>query len=214
MLEAYHYYSPLCREIRSNKKIDLYYGGAPPVFNMEEGGLTWVMPKANVQRDLMLTLAIQRRCSHLYFHISRHNFWLVEQMEAAFTIGCGKHVVLCVEQFNSDDSSHQSSGYSSLASTPEEVYRPSKGSASSSVSSSRSASTSEYEESTVIETLTIKPTMRILKPTDLTPSAIKDHNRSRSYLKSLLEGSSKAVNGFLLIQPASSFDDILFSVQR
>ena len=241
MLETFHYSTPIplpppsprppsSAEIKSNLKFNFYFGGSIPKFisptmsglDIEGRNLTWATPKLIKPRECKLSMAIQNQCSHLYFHISNNGFWLVEQMEAAYAIGCGRHVILCVEYLNNNANlleevsreadSQRSSGYSSLASTPDEVFQ-------SSTELPSASSTTPSATSTIRSaTLTITSARTILSSintdfTNLPPELIKDHNRSRNYLKSLLEDSTRGSSrGLLLPRPVENVNDLLLYI--
>lgn len=201
---------------------------------------SWVVSRQGAKRDFDLSMAVQNQCSRLYFHISRTGLWITDQMEAAFAIGSGKEVFLCIECLHDEDTSlhgvrsNNSSGYSSLASTPDDIFQPPAGvttiSASTSSAPSRSGSSSENEEirskeelskppvtipgnDTIVKVLS-KHHRDLLLPTSdvfgLPPCAVKDHNRSRSYLKSLIEEySEEHGKGFLLDHPVESISDLI-----
>nr|CDS30645.1 expressed conserved protein [Hymenolepis microstoma] len=243
LIEAYKY-SAAYREITADLHINIYFGGATPK-NMEmtdtcSDYMGWVVGRQGVKRDFQLSMAVQRQCPRLYFHISRTGLWIVDQMEAAFAIGSGKEVFLCVEYLLDEDTSlhgvrsNNSSGYSSLASTPEDIFHPPTAvnrasSASTSSASSRSGSSSECEEirsvefskllvtspenGTVVQTLSKQHRNLLLHTSDvfgLPPCAVKDHNRSRSYLKSLIEETSEECSkGCLLDHPVESIIDLI-----
>ncbi|VDL60319.1 unnamed protein product, partial [Hymenolepis diminuta] len=244
-LIAAYQYSVTYREITVDLHIDLYFGGATPKKMQMTGTYpdctSWVVNRQGAKRDFALSMAVQSQCSRLYFHISRTGLWITDQMEAAFAIGSGKEVFLCIECLHDEDTSlhgvrsNNSSGYSSLASTPDDIFQPPAGvttisSASTSSAPSRSGFSSENEEVRSTEELS-KPPVTILEndtivkvlskhhrdlllPTSdvfgLPPCAVKDHNRSRSYLKSLIEESSEEHGkGFLLDHPVESISDLI-----
>ncbi|VDM34366.1 unnamed protein product [Hydatigera taeniaeformis] len=277
LLAAYQY-SPLHREVTADLTIDLYCGGTTP--KKVEVGLkgkkedidpivttSWVLCRQHARRNFALSMAVQLHCPRFYFYISRQGLWIVEQMEAAFAIGSGKEVILCVEYLIDESNvasiateperetrSEVSSGYSSLASTPDEVFQPPNTTTvaiTSSLSSSpasyhlpfRSASCSGMKlmltESVIIEchgehhtiqngrvkgdrkrkkavSLPSTPTVVIDDTGEvcgLSPAAVKDHNRSRNYLKALLEEVIRRGNGrgLLLPRPVEDIND-LFSL--
>lgn len=247
LIEAYKY-SAANSEITADLHINIYFGGATPK-KMEMTGTYsdytgWVVSRQGAKRNFQLSMAVQRQCPRLYFHISRTGLWIVDQMEAAFAIGSGKEVFLCIEYLNEDTSLHgvrsnNSSGYSSLASTPEDFFHlpaavtntspASTSSASTSSAPSRSSSSSECEEirsvefskllvtspenDTVVRTPSMQHRNLLLHTSDvfgLPPCAVKDHNRSRSYLKSLIEETSEECGkGCLLDHPVESISDFI-----
>ncbi|KAM3185144.1 hypothetical protein ACTXT7_006954 [Hymenolepis weldensis] len=244
-LIAAYQYSATYREITADLHVDLYFGGATPKKMQMTGTYpdctSWVVGRQGAKRDFALSMAVQGQCPRLYFHISRTGLWITDQMEAAFAIGSGKEVFLCIECLHDEDTSlhgvrsNNSSGYSSLASTPDEIFQPPAGvttisSASTSSAPSRSGSSSENEEVRSTEKLSKSPVTipendvivkvlskhhrDLLLPTSdvfgLSPCAVKDHNRSRSYLKSLIEKSSEEHGkGFLLDHPVESISDLI-----
>lgn len=230
---------------------------------------SWVLCRQHAKRDFALSMAVQRHCPRLYFHISRQGLWIVEQMEAAFAIGSGKEVILCVEYLNDENNtastaaeseretrSEISSGYSSLASTPDEAFQPPSTTAvttHSSLSSHspvshpllplRSASCSGMrlmltdsvkvecererhpmqkakmkEDRTKKKAISLPSTPKAIfygggEVCGLSPIAVKDHNRSRNYLKALLQETVEGGNGrgLLLARPVENIND-LFSL--
>ncbi|KAM7535938.1 hypothetical protein Aperf_G00000103314 [Anoplocephala perfoliata] len=255
LLAAYQF-STASRDIPADLHFDLYFGGAPPkkiqTTDVFSDCPNWVVSREGVKRNFALSMAVQSHCPRLYFHISRTGLWIVEQMEAAFAIGSGKEVFLCVEYLNDEETgrrgerSENSSGYSSLATTPDEIFQPPKAptapsSASASSMPSRSTSSSEYEESSVITIIEEEPKVEaapviipkhdtvvealsnyhdigkhkdLFLPTPdvfgLSAAAVRDHNRSRSYLKSLLkETSEDCGKGYLLDRPVVSISDLV-----
>eukprot|EP00108_Taenia_solium_P002790 TsM_000778000 transcript=TsM_000778000 gene=TsM_000778000 len=276
LLAAYQY-SPLHREVTADLTIDLYCGGTAPkrVESTSKGKrkgtnstatTSWVLCRQHTKRDFALSMAVQRHCPRLYFHISRRGLWIVEQMEAAFAIGSGKEVILCVEYLNDEDNatstaaeseretrSEISSGYSSLASTPDEAFQPPNTTAVTAPSSLSSHSPVSYPllplrsascsrmRLMLIDSVTVEcererytmrkdkmkggrtkkkavslpstPTVVVFSDSEvcgLSPIAVKDHNRSRNYLKALLEEAVGGGNGrgLLLARPVENINDI------
>ncbi|VDO03712.1 unnamed protein product [Rodentolepis nana] len=245
LIEAYKY-SAAYSKIKADLPINIYFGGATPkkmdMTDTYSDHAGWVVSRKGAKRNFQLSMAVQRQCPRLYFHISRTGLWIVDQMEAAFAIGSGKEVFLCVEYLLDEDTSlhggvrsNNSSGYSSLAGTPEDVFHPptalnKASSASSSSAPSRSGSSSEGEEirstaefskllvsspesDTVVQTLPKQSRNLLLHTSDvfgLSQFAVKDHNRSRSYLKSLVkETSEECSKGYLLDHPVESISDLI-----
>ncbi|VDD74633.1 unnamed protein product [Mesocestoides corti] len=103
-------------------------------------------------------------------------------LQAAFAIGSGKKVTLCIEYLSDDTRSQNSSGYSSLASTPQDTFQPPPTSANTDLPC-------------VLPTHPPYPHLACPANLALSPTAIKDHNRSRAYLKSLAEETNNAVLG-------------------
>ncbi|KAL5109147.1 hypothetical protein TcWFU_006968 [Taenia crassiceps] len=279
LLAAYQY-SPLHKEVTADLAVDLYCGGTEPkrVEISSKGKIgdtnstttmSWVLCRQHTKRDFALSMAVQRHCPRLYFHISRQGLWIVEQMEAAFAIGSGKEVILCVEYLDDTDNatsiaveseretrSEISSGYSSLASTPDEAFQPPNTTAVTAPSSLSSHSPVSFPlpplrstscsgmrlmltDSMTVEcegenhamqkaktkedrmkkkaiSLPSTPTVVVFgggEVCGLSPIAVKDHNRSRTYLKALLEESVEGGNGrgLLLARPVENIND-LFSI--
>ncbi|KAH9284030.1 hypothetical protein ECG_02442 [Echinococcus granulosus] len=277
-LLATYQYSPFHRKVTADLTFDLYCGGTAPkrvdANSKGKRGATnatattnWVLCRQHTKRDFALSMAVQRHCSRLYFHISRQGLWIVEQMEAAFAIGSGKEVILCVEYLSDDGnvtsiaaeseqetSSGNSSGYSSLASTPDEAYQPPSTTTTvtdlSSLSSSspvsyplppfRSVSCSRMglmrthsvgvecekehhtirkdkakEDRTIEKVISLPSTPSVVvfggnEVCGLSPIAVKDHNRSRNYLKALLEEAVERGDGrgLLLSRPVEDIKDL------
>uniref|UniRef100_A0A5K3EW68 Uncharacterized protein n=1 Tax=Mesocestoides corti TaxID=53468 RepID=A0A5K3EW68_MESCO len=180
LLEAYKFLPSLPLVI-SDFTPDVYCGGDTQFCENGHSNKTWVIPR-RTRRSFKLTLSIQSLCREFYFYISKDNLWLVDQMEAAFAIGSGKKVTLCIEYLSDDTRSQNSSGYSSLASTPQDTFQPPPTSANTDLPC-------------VLPTHPPYPHLACPANLALSPTAIKDHNRSRAYLKSLAEETNNAVLG-------------------